>query len=63
MDGQFIEKKLDQNRNSVGSTNQTFNHISNRYLSDMEWFMNKRDLQVDVNVSGELLVTGDVVVK
>jgi anaerobic ribonucleoside-triphosphate reductase activating protein len=61
IDGQFIEKKLDQNRNLVGSTNQTFNHISNRYLNDMAWFTNKRDLQVDVNVSGELLVTGDVV--
>ena len=29
----------------------------------MEWFMNKRDLQVDINVSGELLVTEDVVIK
>jgi anaerobic ribonucleoside-triphosphate reductase activating protein len=63
IDGQFIEKKLDNNRNLVGSTNQTFNHISNRYINDMDWFMKKRDLQVDVNVSGELLITGDVVVK
>ncbi|MGE4321152.1 MAG: 4Fe-4S single cluster domain-containing protein [Acholeplasmataceae bacterium] len=62
IDGQFIEKKLDQNRNLVGSTNQTFNHISNRYLNDMEWFVNKRDLKVDVNVNGDLLVTGDVVI-
>lgn len=62
IDGQFIEKKLDQNRNLVGSKNQTFNHISNRYIKDMDWFMVKRDLQVDVNVRGELLVTGDVVI-
>ena len=63
IDGQFIDKKLDQNRNLVGSTNQTFNHVSSRYVNDMDWFMNKRDLQVDVNVSGELMVTGDVVIK
>lgn len=62
VDGQFIEKKLDKNRNLVGSKNQTFIHISNRYLNDMIWFMKKRDLQVDVNVSGELLVTGDVII-
>lgn len=63
IDGQFIEKKLDKNRNLVGSTNQTFNHISNRYIKDMDWFMNKRNLQVDINVNGELLVTGDVAIE
>lgn len=63
IDGQFIEKEIDQNRNLVGSTNQTFKHISNRYIKDMDWFMNKRDIHVDINVSEELFVTGDVVVK
>ncbi|MDD4344859.1 MAG: 4Fe-4S cluster-binding domain-containing protein [Bacilli bacterium] len=63
IDGQFVEKKLDQNRNLIGSTNQTFNHISNRYIDDMDWFMKKRDLQVEVNISGDLLITGDVVIK
>lgn len=63
IDGQFIEKELDHNRNLIGSTNQTFNHVSNRYINDMDWFMKKRDLQVDVNVSGELLITGDVVIE
>jgi anaerobic ribonucleoside-triphosphate reductase activating protein len=63
IDGQFVEKELDQNRNLIGSTNQTFKHISNRYINDMKWFMKKRRLQVDINVGRELLITGDVVVK
>lgn len=63
IDGQFIESKIDKARNLIGSTNQTFNHISNRYLNDMDWFTNKRNFLVDVNVSRELLITGDVVVK
>lgn len=61
IDGQFIESEIDKARNLIGSTNQSFNHITSRYINDMDWFMNKRDLQVDVNVSGELMVTGDVV--
>jgi anaerobic ribonucleoside-triphosphate reductase activating protein len=63
IDGQFIQNKIDRNRNLVGSTNQKFNHISNRYYNDMNWFMNKRDLQVDINVSEDFLITGDVVIK
>ncbi len=62
VDGQFIDKKLDQDRNLIGSTNQTFYHMSNKYLNDMAWFMNKRDLMVDVNVSEEFIVTGDIVI-
>ena len=61
IDGQFIQKKLDQNRNLVGSTNQKFNHISDRYVNDMDWFNVKRDLKVDVNVSDDFFITGDVV--
>lgn len=63
IDGQYIEVKHDQNRNLVGSTNQTFNHISHRYLKDMDWFTEKRSLQVEVNVSQDFLITGDVVLK
>jgi len=63
IDGQFIESKIDKQRNLVGSTNQTFNHISNRYINDMDWFNVKRDLKVDVNVSDDFLITGDVVIK
>lgn len=61
IDGQFIEKKIEKNRNLLGSTNQTFNHISERYVNDMDWFNVKRDLKVDVNVSDDFLITGDVV--
>ena len=61
IDGQFIENKIELNRNLVGSTNQTFNHISNRYVNDMDWFMKKRDLKVDVNVAEDFIITGDVV--
>jgi anaerobic ribonucleoside-triphosphate reductase activating protein len=62
IDGQFIDEKIDQNRNLIGSTNQTLYPISNRYVNNMEWFTDKRNQQVDVHVSGDLLVTGDVVV-
>ena len=61
IDGQFIESKVDKQRNLVGSTNQTFNHVSNRYVYDMDWFNVKRDFKVDVNVSDDFLITGDVV--
>lgn len=63
IDGQFIVKEIDQNRNLVGSTNQTFKHVSNRYIKSMDWFMNKRDLHVDIHISGDLLITGDVLTK
>jgi anaerobic ribonucleoside-triphosphate reductase activating protein len=61
IDGQFIESKIDKQRNLVGSTNQTFNHVSKRYVNDMDWFNVKRDFKVDVNVSDDFLITGDVV--
>lgn len=61
IDGQFIESKIDKQRNLVGSTNQTLNHVSNRYINDMDWFNIKRDFQVEVNVSDDFLITGDVV--
>jgi anaerobic ribonucleoside-triphosphate reductase activating protein len=61
IDGQFIESKIDNQRNLVGSTNQTFYHVSNRYVNDMDWFNIKRDFKVDVNVSDDFLITGDVV--
>jgi len=63
IDGQFVESKIDKERNLVGSSNQTFNHISSRYINDMDWFNVKRDFQVDVNVFDDLLITGDVVIK
>lgn len=63
IDGQFVENKIDKDRNLVGSTNQTFNHVSNRYINDMDWFNVKRDFRVDVNVSDDLLITGDVLIK
>ena len=61
IDGQFVENKIDKDRNLVGSTNQTFNHVSNRYINDMDWFNVKRDFRVDVNVSDDLLITGEVI--
>ena len=61
IDGQFIEEEIDLNRNLVGSTNQTFKNISDRYTNDIDWFMNKRDLLVELNVGETLVITGDVV--
>lgn len=63
IDDQFIESKIDKLRNLIGSTNQTFNHVSNRYINDMDWFNIKRDFQVEVNVIDDFLITGDVVIK
>lgn len=62
IDGQFIASKLDKKRNLVGSTNQTFIHVSNRYVSNMNWFTLKKDYQVDINVLNDLMITGDVIV-
>ena len=61
VDGQFVDSMIDEKRNLVGSTNQQFHHVTNRYIDNMDWFMEKRVLQVEVNVNSDLLFTGDVV--
>jgi len=63
IDGQFIESKIDHDRNLIGSTNQKFHHITNRYVDNMNWFLVKRNQQVDVNVTDDFIITGDVVIK
>ncbi len=63
IDGQFIESKIDKSRNLVGSTNQTFYHVSQRYINEMDWFVKKRDFLVDINISEKFLITGDFVIK
>lgn len=63
VDGQFVESKIDHNRNLVGSTNQEIHHITNRYVNDMNWFLVKRNPQVEVNVNEAFVITGDVVIK
>ncbi|CCV65561.1 hypothetical protein BN85305400 [Paracholeplasma brassicae] len=63
IDGQFIESEIDKVRNLVGSTNQTFYHVSQRYINEMDWFVKKRDFLVDINISENFLITGDFVIK
>ena len=63
IDGPFIEKLIDQKRNLVGSSNQKIHHITDRYTTDMNWFLKRRSSQVEVNVNNDLLFTGDVVIK
>ena len=61
IDGQYIDSAKDESRNLIGSSNQRIFLESDRYKNDIDWFTKKRDLLVDINVKGELIITGDYV--
>lgn len=61
VDGPY-EEDLDDERNLIGSRNQSLIHITNRYRENEDWFYKPRVKIVEVNVSPtELIFTGDVV--
>jgi len=63
IDGPFVEKLIDHERNLIGSSNQEMHHITDRYKTDINWFLKRRSSRVEVNVRNDLLFTGDVVIK
>ena len=62
IDGPFIEKQRDRERNLVGSVNQKIICLTDRYENCLDWFLEKRIEKVEVNIDDGLAVfSGDVV--
>lgn len=63
IDGMFIESRLDQDRNMIGSTNQVIHVLTPRYLHQLHWFQSRRKQRVEIAFDqhqGHL--SGDVVI-
>lgn len=62
VDGPYMAEYKDDNRNSIGSTNQRLVKITDRYSSMLNWFTESRAKRVEVSVLGNYMIfTGNVV--
>ena len=61
IDGRFDENQIDESRNLIGSKNQRLHFVTDRYINNKGWFFDVREKQVEINLSTNALVTGDVV--
>lgn len=62
IDGPYIEKQRDLERNLIGSVNQKIICLTERYENCLDWFLDKRIEKVEVNIDDGLAVfSGDVV--
>jgi len=59
IDGGFEIDKPDNKRNLIGSTNQSLVFITDRYLPFERWFYDYRPKRMEINIGGELFMTGD----
>jgi anaerobic ribonucleoside-triphosphate reductase activating protein len=62
VDGGFEKDNLDNERNLIGSRNQEIYFVSERYKSCPDWFYIKRPKRVEINLSGDIVFNGDVVI-
>lgn len=60
VDGQFDVELIDKERNLIGSKNQKIHCITSRYNNNLDWFYNKRNKMVRVDVGEQLHISGDV---
>lgn len=63
IDGKFEKDNLDNERNLIGSKNQKLNCVTNRYINSLNWFFTPRSKNVEINVSENLIISGDVIFK
>lgn len=61
VDGGFEENNIDDERNMIGSKNQTIHFVTARYTSCKRWFYTPRPKHVEINFSDTLIINGDVV--
>lgn len=61
IDGQFEKDNLDNERNLIGSKNQRLILVTNRYANSLNWFSTSRAKIGEINVSENLIITGDVI--
>jgi anaerobic ribonucleoside-triphosphate reductase activating protein len=62
LDGPFILSKLEKERRLLGSTNQRIINITNRYINQMNWFYDKKEMIQEVNLSEAMYFNGDAIV-
>ncbi len=60
VDGKYEKEMLDEDRNLVGSKNQRIIYVTERYKKNRSWFTSKRDKKVEINLSENLFINGDV---
>jgi len=61
VDGKFDYKQLDTSRNMIGSKNQRIHDITGRYAKCINWFLSKRNYQIEICVNDGLIqFNGDV---
>jgi len=60
IDGPYLKAEREQHRNLVGSANQKIYEITDRYHSQMDWFMQKRNPIVRIDAADGLYISGDV---
>lgn len=61
VDGKYEKEMPDEDRNLVGSKNQRIIYASDRYKKNSSWFTYKREKKVEINLSENLFINGDVV--
>lgn len=61
VDGEFELENKETERNLIGSTNQKIHYMTDRYRADEKWFYTPRPKQVEVNITEEFVITGEVV--
>lgn len=61
VDGKYEKEMIDEERNLVGSKNQRIIFVSDRYKIDRSWFTSKREKKLEINLSENLFINGDVI--
>lgn len=61
VDGEFLIDQIDNERNMIGSANQSIIHITERYKKMEDWFISNREKRIEINLSDSIFITGDVI--
>ncbi len=62
LDGPFMIQNLEHNRRLIGSTNQHIIPITSRYLNQINWFFDNKQMIQEVNLSDGIYLNGDALV-
>ena len=62
IDGPYIEEKRSFSRKIIGSSNQRIIHLTNRYKTREDWFMNNESIVGEFSIhGGELVFNGSTI--
>ncbi|MDR1654345.1 MAG: radical SAM protein [Prevotellaceae bacterium] len=62
IDGGFEKDNPDNERNLIGSKNQRIICVTDRYRDSLDWFYVPRPKREEINVTENLVITGDVII-